>query len=721
MLAQRAPDKCIPQRGTQIKFETIRGEYKKVLKLLESEAQNYEQHGDEGPLYRLHRVAFNFCGKLTDEMRNSPEYINAVLRMIKLAHFQKDEPDLPGKLFVFMEKQKVGYRDANRYKKEALWWLTRGEGERALQVLTDGLQRKAQPRKDLEDLKTKMETRQGQVAAKRLQNVPRPKPESRNLNKPLSPTERQEREKEIFSQPQQACSSSDPGINVKSSQPAKQECPRSCETTADVKAESSESSDTSSESEADKGYREKTLLSPIAENVAEATSEQSANAFVRGCTGSVTPREECTPNYTPVPRGDKTRTADIRAMTPPIERHVVHVNGRPYTKIKVIGRGGSCKVYKVTGPDNEIYALKRVAASRKSFESFKNEVHVLEQLRGKDNIIHMIEYELDELNGRILIVLEYGECDFAQYLMTDPVLGIDEIRQYWKAMLLAVQDIHDARIVHSDLKPQNYMLVKKRLKLIDFGIAKDIPNDTTNIQRDQGYGTLSYMAPEANNSTRGAPVKLGRSSDIWSLGIILYQLVYKRPPFAQLAPIQRYILLSDPNTTIEFKALTESDIPNSSEEDRKNLVRVLQSCLMYMPRERFTIPQLLRHPLLHPRPVLVEQELMFGVIKRLLCSFRLAGNPQNESETTHFAIAEDQVCATVWSNLMDTSHCDDDAFQRFARLCRLEDKGTPSSASKTPSPSLHRETEKSGLKPRNTGEDDSGPSSDKENRQRWNG
>jgi len=51
-------------------------------------------------------------------------------------------------------------------------------------------------------------------------------------------------------------------------------------------------------------------------------------------------------------------------------------------------------------------------------------------------------------------------------------------------MLEAVKVIHDEKIVHSDLKPANFVLVKGRLKLIDFGIANAIANDTTNIQRD---------------------------------------------------------------------------------------------------------------------------------------------------------------------------------------------------------------------------------------------
>jgi len=55
---------------------------------------------------------------------------------------------------------------------------------------------------------------------------------------------------------------------------------------------------------------------------------------------------------------------------------------------------------------------------------------------------------------------------------------------YWQQILQAVNTIHEERIVHSDLKPANFLLVKGSLKLIDFGIAKAIMSDTTNIQRD---------------------------------------------------------------------------------------------------------------------------------------------------------------------------------------------------------------------------------------------
>lgn len=105
-----------------------------------------------------------------------------------------------------------------------------------------------------------------------------------------------------------------------------------------------------------------------------------------------------------------------------------------------------------------------------------------------------------------LQVMECGEIDLAKLLSERQGEAIDLpwLTSYWhqvhvfmtasvllvadskshSQMLQAVHVIHEEKIIHSDLKPANFLLVKGSLKLIDFGIAKAIPNDTTNISRD---------------------------------------------------------------------------------------------------------------------------------------------------------------------------------------------------------------------------------------------
>jgi serine/threonine-protein kinase TTK/MPS1 len=280
--------------------------------------------------------------------------------------------------------------------------------------------------------------------------------------------------------------------------------------------------------------------------------------------------------------------------TPSRSSKSILVNGVAYTQIHKIGRGGSSKVYLVHTPSGEAVALKRVTTdSAKQLEAFQNEVDLLLRLRGKDHIIQVLDAEIDRERGRIHIVMEAGDMDLNRFLQSEPRLSLSKVQNIWRQMLEAVQVIHNARIVHSDLKPGNFVLVGGKLKVIDFGIAKRISNDTTNISRDASVGTLSYMAPEA---VKSGSLKLGRSSDIWSLGIILYQIVYQQPPFAHLEPMQRVFMLNSPDLKIMFPE--GHCLDDRSSTTKAQLLDVLGGCLERDPRRRPSIPDLLVHPFL---------------------------------------------------------------------------------------------------------------------------
>merc|ERR1719188_337019 len=175
---------------------------------------------------------------------------------------------------------------------------------------------------------------------------------------------------------------------------------------------------------------------------------------------------------------------------------------------------------------------------------------MLQQLQDCPHVVHIVDAELLPEQGAIHIVMEQGEMDLGQMLQSEPHVSLGDIQAMWKQLLEAVQAIHERRVVHSDIKPANFLLVKDRLKLIDFGIAQKIRSETTHISRDTNMGTLSYMAPEA--VTQKGAIKIGRSADVWSLGVILYQMVYRQTPLAHLEPMQRLLALADPSYTIDF-------------------------------------------------------------------------------------------------------------------------------------------------------------------------
>ncbi|KAJ3091324.1 hypothetical protein HK102_000967 [Quaeritorhiza haematococci] len=276
------------------------------------------------------------------------------------------------------------------------------------------------------------------------------------------------------------------------------------------------------------------------------------------------------------------------------------VNNVTYKRIELIGRGGSSKVYKIMSENGKLFALKKVKLhgyDESAVEGYTNEIALLRRLSNNERIIRLVDAEISRRDGYILMVLEYGEIDLAHLLQKEQGkrLSLNFIRMYWEQMLKAVHAIHEESIIHSDLKPANFMLVEGALKLIDFGIAKSIPNDTTNIHREHQTGTINYMAPEAIsfvdlNGNKRQYLKLGRSSDVWSLGCILYQLVYGRPPFAHLMPVMRKLqCIVDPNFEIEFPLVEDESV-----------LEVIKSCLQRDPKKRMTIPELLAHTFLNP-------------------------------------------------------------------------------------------------------------------------
>lgn len=276
-----------------------------------------------------------------------------------------------------------------------------------------------------------------------------------------------------------------------------------------------------------------------------------------------------------------------------------YVNDVPYMAISILGQGGSGKVYQVLSPKFRIYALKIVKLEEEeNIQQCIDEVKMLEELKGKtQHIIEIIDYEINYQLKRLSILFECAETDLNRHLKDKTMVysgDITSLKFYWKSMLQAVAVVHKYNIVHGDLKPSNFVLVKGQLKLIDFGIAKAIGNNTVHIKRDHLAGTLNFMAPEAvaNDGVSGNPLKLGLPSDIWSLGCILYQMVYGYSPFYHIKDtITKLASIVNPNHIIQFPHI-------GKKKDHIYLIEILRMCLNRNPKERPTITQLLEHPFL---------------------------------------------------------------------------------------------------------------------------
>ncbi|XP_054477754.1 dual specificity protein kinase Ttk [Anoplopoma fimbria] len=318
--------------------------------------------------------------------------------------------------------------------------------------------------------------------------------------------------------------------------------------------------------------------------------EVSSSALAAHRAGPV--QQPCTPlNQAPC---FQTPQGSLSALS----NETITIKGKQFFILKMIGRGGSSKVYQVLDHKKQLFAVKYVdleEADAQTIESYKNEIEHLNHLQQySDQIIKLYDYEIT--NSYIYMRMECGNLDLNTWLRNRKTVNPLERKFYWKNMLEAVHTIHKHGIVHSDLKPANFVIVNASLKLIDFGIANRIQPDVTSIMKDSQVGTLNYMPPEAIKDTSSqagkARSKISPKGDVWSLGCILYCMTYGKTPFQSITnQIAKLHAIIDPTHRIEFP-----DIPE------KDLLDVLMRCLVRNPRERISIAELLEHQYLQLRP-----------------------------------------------------------------------------------------------------------------------
>lgn len=298
----------------------------------------------------------------------------------------------------------------------------------------------------------------------------------------------------------------------------------------------------------------------------------------------------------------------------------------------------------------KIFALKRVNLEHvdpTNLAGYKGEIDLLKKLEKVERVVRLLDYEINEEKETLSVLMEMGESDLHTVIRLkvnaeDSVFDPAFARFYWKEMLECVQAVHEYDIVHADLKPANFLLVKGKLKLIDFGIADTIEDHTVNVHREHQVGTPNYMAPEAivdYNATIGLPssagkmMKIGKPSDVWSLSCILYQMAYGRAPFGHLAKqMERVLCIANPKVAIEYPStgVGGAVIPPS-------LIRTLKKCLQRDPTLRPSTTQLLDRsdPFIYPPAypegaVPVTQEALGMAMTKIVSHCRLHGIPKDE-------------------------------------------------------------------------------------------
>lgn len=381
------------------------------------------------------------------------------------------------------------------------------------------------------------------------------------------------------------------------------------------------------------GERPKTSLAPIAKN-----NEQPLQATTSPHRQPLAPRSHNTPHRpapAPPPKMSMIEAATSNAGSSRRSKNVnVTINGRMYKRLDCVGRGGSSRVYRIMAENYKIFALKRVSledADMTSIAGYKGEIDLLRKLEHVSRVIRLYDYEVNEEKQSLSVMMEFGESDFNKMLNEQiksegARLDISFTRFYWKEMLECVQAVHDRGIVHSDLKPANFLVVNGQLKLIDFGIANAIQENTINVHRENQIGTPNYMSPESlvcHTPEAGAAagtklLKLGKPSDVWSLGCILYQMTYGQPPFAHITKqFERIMSIPNPKVEIQFpsQGVGGAVVPFG-------LIKTLRKCLQRDQTLRPTIQDLLSETDPFLNPVAISPDMLGRMISNVIAHCR---------------------------------------------------------------------------------------------------
>jgi serine/threonine-protein kinase len=250
---------------------------------------------------------------------------------------------------------------------------------------------------------------------------------------------------------------------------------------------------------------------------------------------------------------------------------------------RVLGKGAMGVVFAATHVHlHERFALKLLlptaAADPETVQRFLREGRAAVKIRNE----HVARvFDVGELSDRTpYLVMEYLEgSDFAELIDGQAKIACAQAVDYVLQACEAVAEAHSLKIVHRDLKPSNLFLARQpdgssTVKVLDFGISKMLEPGLAMTHTSAMMGTPLYMSPEQLKSARDVDER----ADIWSIGVILYQLIAGTPPFVAASLPELCALVLSNQTPWLNSAAPEVD---------PELARVVATCLCTRVAERY--------------------------------------------------------------------------------------------------------------------------------------
>ena len=259
-----------------------------------------------------------------------------------------------------------------------------------------------------------------------------------------------------------------------------------------------------------------------------------------------------------------------------------------YELLEEIARGGMGVVFRARQKGlNRIVAIKMILAGQLAtehdIERFHTEAAAAAHLQ-HPNIVSI--HEVGSVDGQYFFSMEYVAGFSLDVVINMKPPSAIQAARWTKTLAEAIHYAHQEGILHRDLKPSNIMIDEQQNpRITDFGLAKRIQADNKLTSTGQIMGTPSYMSPEQAEPTK---LTIGPSSDIYSLGSILYELLTGKPPFAGSSPLK----------TINLMMETEPVSPRVlNPQVNRNLETICLKCLEKQPARRYRTAQVLAEEL----------------------------------------------------------------------------------------------------------------------------
>ncbi len=247
-----------------------------------------------------------------------------------------------------------------------------------------------------------------------------------------------------------------------------------------------------------------------------------------------------------------------------------------YKIIEKLGEGGMGEVYRA-----EDLTLKREVALKFLPKEFCRDPNAKKRLvseaRSASSLDHnniCVIHEISETDdGQLFISMNYYKGETLQKKLLEEQLSIKNILKYIIQIAKGLEKAHSKEIVHCDIKPGNILITNDGIaKIVDFGIAKVCCQEKL-ISPDRTTGTIAYMSPEQISNSN-----IDQRTDIWSLGVILYEMLTNQIPFQDSydQAVMYSIINEEPKTITAIN----SDIPIELEQ-------IVNKMLKKNPDDRF--------------------------------------------------------------------------------------------------------------------------------------